>query len=183
MSEEIKKIDYPEQPDRCQSSNGRGQCDNVALPGVKYCKAHNSGNSNAQNKKAARLYQLQVYQNRLSELADHEGHKTLSEEIAIARMTLEGVMQLCTGPADLVQYSTKISDLVSRIQKLVQACASLEKASGNYLDKSTIIQIGGQMIEIVTRYVDDPEVLGLIADELMNVIKEARNDKPAKSTN
>lgn len=167
----------PDSPTRCQgpSIGGNGQCPYESQEGTEYCVRH-SGQMRTQEKKRVSMYHLEQYQARVEELAGHGEVKTLRDEIGIARMVLEKVIVSCGKDHNmLVIASPRISDLVTRIEKLVTSCHRLETSAGALLDKTAVIQLAGVIVGIVTKHMpDDPEALEAISNDIIMAILEQK---------
>ena len=163
----LEKVPYPDHPNRCQGTIAAGQCQYMAIPGSKYCKMH-GGNTAVEAIKAesVRQYNLAKWQSRVNHFAGNDAVKSLRDEIGISRMLLENILNLCKDEHDLLLYSGKIGELVTKIEKLVVACSRLESNMGMLLDRTAALQLSGQMVEIITKYVDDPDAVSNIANEI-----------------
>jgi hypothetical protein len=163
-------------PRRCQGIGGYGQCPYQALEGCTFCAMH-AGPSQAIAKAEAgkRIYRLSKWQNRVGELADHEQVKGLREEIGILRVLMEEIMAVCHDSTTLLMYSNRISDLATRIEKLVNSCHRLEQSSGLLLDKSAALNIGAQIVELVSRYVANEEALDAIGQGIVDAILKTQS--------
>ena len=158
-------------PRRCQGMFARGQCYYKAVEGGNFCPMHaGPTQANAQAEKNKRIYRLSKWQNRVSEIADHEQVKGLREEIGILRLLMEEIMAVCHDSTTLLMYSNRLSDLATRIEKLVSSCHRLEQSSGLLLDKSAALNIGAQIVEIVSRYVANEEALDAIGQGIVDAI-------------
>jgi hypothetical protein len=129
----------------------------------------------AQANKARRIYQLSKWQSRVGELADHEQVKGLREEIGILRLLMEEILGVCHDSTTLLMYSNRLSDLATRIEKLVSSCHRLEQSSGLLLDKSAALNIGAQIVEIVSRYVSNEDALDAIGQGIVDAIVKAQS--------
>lgn len=162
----------PDDPNCCQGLNKHGQCNLKAVPGQKYCRIHFGFGQKKSELEATRNYRLNRYQNRVNEFADNAQVKSLREEIGVLRMLLEETVNKCQNDTDLMIYSTKISDLVVKIQKLVESCHKLEQSTGMLLDKSTVMYLGDVIINIVGEVVPPDriqEVATRIVDSIVNI--------------
>ena len=165
----------PGDPRQCQGVTAKGQCRYQALEGCSFCPMHAGPAQQASiQEKAKRVYRLAKWQQRVEEHADHEQVKGLREEVGILRVLLEEVMGVCHDSTTLLMYSNRISDLVTKIEKLVSACHRLEQASGLLLDKSAALNIGAQIVEIVSRYVSNEEALDAIGTGIVEAILAAQ---------
>ncbi len=174
IENKLTRVTDPNDPRRCQGTYSGGQCPYLALPGVPNCRLHRGDlQLKAKEREATRLYKAQVWASRIGEQADHDKVKSLREEIGIARITLEELLNLCTDGTMLLQYSNRINDSVTRIQKLVTACHQLELSSGQLLDKTAVLNIAATIVEIVSEHVTDSDALANISDRLIEVITNA----------
>ncbi len=159
--------------ERCLGVNketGR-PCIHKKLEGVDYCANHNNNLIDYNNKKQlVRNYRLLRYQQRVNEFADNPEIKSLREEIGITRMILEEIINKCRDGDDLLLYSGKIGDIVTKIEKLVVSCHRLEWATGNLLDKSMIINIANNIIVTIGKHIKDPDDLEQISEDIMKDI-------------
>lgn len=159
----------PDAPDRCQGVYTHGQCPYRALPKSQYCTMHAGRNSALQNEEK-RIYRLTKWQNRVGQIADHEQVKSLREEIGILRILMEEILNMCNDSSTLLMYSNRLSDLALRIEKLVNTCHKLELSTGLLLDKSTALNIGAEIVEVISKYVSDEGVLEQIGESIITTI-------------
>ena len=163
----------PSDPRRCQAGgdNGEGQCCFTAVEGQKYCVKHGAGVQQArQEKKAVHDYRLHKWQVRMDEFAASENVTSLRGEVGILRMTLEETANMCHDQKDLMMYSHRISDLVMKIDKIVNSITKIEMRSGTLLDKSAALVLAGQIVDIIGRHVTDAKAVDDISEELINLI-------------
>lgn len=179
MSDEIEKVPYPSHPDRCQNvSPGAGQCLNLALPQQPVCKAHISSRAKQVEQRQQKIYNLIMFKERMEDLTGLTDEKNLSEELAILRLTLEGILRETNGEANMLMiHSSKINDTTTRILKMVQAIHSLQKSGGGLLDKNTVVQLAGNIISIITKYISDPNIVALIANDILEEVKRTTPQK------
>ena len=169
MAEDIHKIDYPEDPDRCQGVYANGQCPNKAVKGGTFCKMHGgSGQLRAQEKIRKSNYQLTRWQAQVDKMTDSSEIKSIRDEIGILRMVLEEKLNALTTPTDLLMSSRTIALLVDQIQKTVVSCHKLESSMGQLLDKQAIISFATELIAIIKEELDDqPEKMEAIANKII----------------
>ncbi len=160
-------------PNRCQSTFSGGQCVYEVIPGTNYCKMHCSGVAKAMEQTKIRNYRLQQYQSRINEKADSDSVKNLREEIGILRLILEEVINRCKDDNDLMIYSSKIADLVLKIEKVVTSCHRLETSLGQTLDKTTIMNISTRIINIISEYVSDENTMNNVINDIGKMLQES----------
>lgn len=155
----------------CQASLSSGECPNKPLDGSDYCAMHGGNRSLAATAaKNLRMYRLTQYQSTLNDFADHSNLKSLREEIAILRILLQERLNVLQSPVEIIAHTHTISDLCTKIEKLVTSCHKLEKSMGEYLGKSELLQLGAEMVGIINKYVDNPEIVERISGELIERI-------------
>lgn len=174
MAESLVPIEFDGDPERCQSNSGIAQCRYKALPNKTECRIHIACAARTEEKQNIRNYRIAKYQVRLEEFADNPQRKSLSEEIGLLRIVLEEIMNNCTDSGKLIAQSNKIADLTTRIEKLVKSCHMLEKSTGVLLDKAAAQQMMGRVLSIITEHIEDTEVIGKIADEIIKAVKDAQ---------
>lgn len=142
------------------------------VEGAKYCPRHGGSVDMARNKKkAANQYRLSVWKNRLSEFTDNDGVKSLRDEIGILRIVLEEMMNKCSDRNDLLIYSSKISELAVKIEKLVMSCDRLEKNMGQMMDRPSALKFASKVVEIIGRHVESAEQLDSISHEILEELR------------
>lgn len=178
MAENMKRVSDPADPRRCQHViPTKGQCLNESVEGQHYCGAHGGhAHAAARDKSVMRNYRIALYQNRMDEKAGGSEIKSLRDEIAILRILVEERMNACKDSHDLMMQSGPISDLIMRVDKVVNSCNRLEMQLGVMLDKTQALQWASEIIEIVGRHCEDEDALAAISDEIFTSL--ARLSQP-----
>lgn len=160
-------------PRRCQHViPSRGQCNLVQVEGSKFCINHGGSIALKQaENKSLRNYRLNKFHNEIREKSDSSEIKSLRDEIGILRHILQEKINFCNDAHDLLLQSGPISDLVMKIDKVVVSCNRLETQLGGMLDTTQAFQFAAEMIDVVSKHVEDEEALAAIADELAATIK------------
>lgn len=178
VSEHHRKV-HEDSPDRCQANCYQGQCLNVKVPGCDFCLAHSGHKQDEHNRNVEkRNYRLVKFQARVGEFADNEKVKSLREEVGISRMMLEEVLNKCEDTTDLLMYSERISKLMTQIQGLVLSCQKLEEKAGSLLDKTQVFVICENIVKIIGDHVTDPDVLDMIANKIMDMMRRSVTTNP-----
>lgn len=160
---------------KCQYAvNGR-QCGEDAEPDVKYCKRHNRG----QVRYELKNYMLDKveWRTRLSELSASDSIKTLTEEISLARMVLESLMNYVKDEADLVGQIPKITQLLSTIERLQKSGFTLERSLSHLISKPALMRLAGEIAGIlleelagIPNYEDTVDkIIDRIMDSMSNI--------------
>ncbi len=177
MADNIKRVPYAEDPNRCQSNDSRGQCWNQAIPPSEYCPVHGANNAIAAAERASLTnYRLTKWNAQLQRMSTNPGIKSLRDEIGILRMIMEEKLNQCGTPAELMLQSGPLSDLVMKITAVVKSCHSLEGSMKQLLDKQAILQFAGTVITIITNHIEDEEVIGKIAKEIIASVEDLGHD-------
>lgn len=176
-NDEYARVPYLEHPNRCKAVNNKGQCLLMAMEGKEFCKAHIGGQIGIDKKRELKKYRLRQWNERVSEFANDGEIKSLNEEIGILRLTLETTLNSCEGAVDLIANSSRIQELVTRLQKLIDAAYRIEKASGLFMDKASLIQVAGEIIKIIGEHVEDSEVFKAISEDILTLVNDARSTK------
>jgi hypothetical protein len=167
--EDITRVVEPDSPDRCQGMTKFGQCNCKKIPGKNFCKMH-AGFGNAQQD-VARNYRLTKWQAQLERMGDNPSLKSLRDELAILRMLMEERLNLCKDSHDLILQSHVISDLATKIERLVLSCSKLDFQLGKMLDKSALVNFANEIISIIGEEVKDPAAIDSIATKIINTIE------------
>lgn len=173
MTKEIDNYEWKrvafDDPRRCQKEN----CLNIAVEGSKYCLAH-GGNRAAQAAEKQRMknYRIAKFHKRASELSDSKGIASLRDEVGLLRMLIEERINQCTDTKDLLLISGPLSDLIMKSERLVSSMYKLEEKMGQHVDKSRLTQLAQVLINIIAKYVENPEVLDAIGEDIFNALAE-----------
>lgn len=170
----LEKVE-PDSPLRCQQvAKGLGQCTNKVVDGTKYCPIHIARLHKNVSDEKQRIYKLTLFRARAQEMSDHNEHTNLREEVGILRMTLESLLESCESSTDLLIHANRITDLTRTIQKIVADCHRIDKFTAKYLDKTAVLKLAGDIIDILCKHIDDVELLEAISNEITDKIINAR---------
>ena len=163
----------PDDPNRCQASGFKGQCPYKAKPGLTTCIRHSSMSDTLAARKAANMYRLNQYQQRVEEFTTNDEVKNLRAEIGILRMTMENYIVQCQGNNnDLIAYSGKIADTAMKIGVLIKICQKLEIELGSMLDRDKVMLVGQRIVEIISEYFppEQQDKLDIVAEQIVTSI-------------
>jgi len=173
-AEKYRRIDAPDDPERCQSNAANGQCGLKAVKNSKFCHLHGGYAVEKKNEKEqVRIYHLNRWRADLERHADNPGIKSLREEIGILRMVLETRLNSIHDVGDLMIHSNTINETVKSIEKLVVSCHKIEDKMGELIDKKALQHIATRIISAISQtFHDQPEKLGELADKIVSIIQE-----------
>jgi len=129
-------------------------------------------------KEALRNYRLTKWKNRVGEFAENDGLKSLREEIGILRVIMEEMLNQCTSSTDLLLYSTRMADLVMKIERVVVSCDKMENKMGLLLSKDSVLQLAGEYVTIISKHIDDMDIIDIISMEMVQATMRAQNPTP-----
>lgn len=157
--------------EQCRGTGKFGQCPYKKVPESDYCPRH-GGNKAVVKKEREALnnYRINQYKQRLAELANNPNVKSLRDEIAILRITLEEVFNSCNSPTQIIAYSGKIADLVSRIEKVVSSCNRIEMNIGLMLDKQAVTTLADGLVAIISEEIEDMDAVKRVSERITELI-------------
>lgn len=162
-------------PNRCQAVHPGMQCPFRATgdfvdgqwQGSKYCPRHGGTSQlTAAKREEKRMYLSAKWQEKIGRQVDHPKIKSLAEEVGIIRMTIEAKLESCKDDKDLLMSSHSLVSLVSTVKDLVKIWQHVEERTGQVLDRSTMNVFVSDLLEILMRYIDDPEILQMIGEDI-----------------
>lgn len=171
----VSRICAEDDPDRCIAIGSKGQCSFKALPGISYCIMHGRGAEAAQKKRQVNQYHLTTHQARLDQFKESPDIKGLRDEIGIARILLETLVNRCHDSDQMLLYSNKIKDMLMTLEKLIVSCNKLEITNNQLLDRETVAKIVQIMITVISKHVTDPDILEVLSTELISGITNVIN--------
>lgn len=172
MAEGITKVER-DSPDRCQAMMANGQCLNNKVEGTNFCQIH--GGKKAATKienERVKQYRLALLQKEIDEESKNGQIKSLHKEIVLARSLMQGHLNQIKTDTDLLSRTPIINSTIDKIEKLVRSCDFIESKMGNYLDKTQVNNLALEILDIISKHVEDPDILGAIGDAIMATIGE-----------
>jgi hypothetical protein len=152
-------------PRRCQGNTSHGQCRFEAVEGSVFCQIHVRDQAADRKQEMARQYNVTRWKAKIDHFAGHSDFKSLREEIGVLRLLMETVLNKCDTDMDLLLYSNHISGMAMKIKEALLAAHKLESAMGMLLDRAATMQLTGEIVDIIGRYVSDEAVIRhIIAD-------------------
>ena len=140
---------------------------------IKTCPKHGGNLALKQlEKKIVHSYRLKEWAQRLDEFAEDEQVKTLRGEIGVLRLVLEQTLNKCETNTELILYSSKISDLVTKIEKTVVSADKLEQRLGLVMDRTQALMFVGNIINILQKHIQDPAKIEAVSNEMITSLGE-----------
>lgn len=165
----------PDDPKRCQSNTKFGQCPFKSMDGHNGCPMHVASRLTNINTDNVRNYRLGQWQGRVNEFADNDRIKSLREEIGILRMMLEHIIGKCNDSTELLIHSSRISDLVTKIEKLVVSCQKLEEKTNVLIDTQQAMMIADIVIQVVSLHIEDTSIIEAISNDIIIRVTNAQD--------
>ena len=172
---EVQRVTSFDDPNRCQAGGRMGQCPMVKTPNSNYCPRHSGSLTEIRlAKKDTELYKLSVYKDRLAQFSTGDGVIGLRNEIGIMRILIEEMVNQIQGPNDVIIYSAKIGDLISKLNRLVTDAHKLEATLSSTIDASKLNQICDGIGEIIAPLLT-PDQLSSVAARIGLLIERVQN--------
>lgn len=167
----------PDDPNRCQAVHSDRQCPFRAVgtydpeskkwDGPSTCWRHGANMVlAAEDTKSKRMYALAKWQVQVDHMVEHPRIKSLAEEVGIIRMALQSKLNSFKDEKELLMGVSGIVALTNAVQQLVKTWQHVEERSGQVLDRVKMTSFIGHLIEILTRYIDDPDILQMIGEDI-----------------
>ncbi len=156
----------PEDHPECCESQG---CIIKSLSGSKFCAAH-GGNKGvaATAAKSMKNYRLTKFAAEVQEKQGSSDIKSLTGEIGMLRQIIQEQWNSCEDANDLILKSGPISDLFTKLEKLVNSCNNIDKTLGNLIDKEKVVTFAQTVVNIISPYIPEEKL-----DELNFKIQES----------
>ena len=163
---------------RCDFNLTNGsRCSNLAEPSVSRCMLHGANRQlQAIENKSTRIYRLAKIQKRHSELSEHDRLKSLREEVGLLRLLIEEKVNAATDMTDLMIMAGPISDMVCKVQKLVESCERMEHRSDSVLDRTKVQNLASALMQCTADSINDFADVHDISDEDVSVLIKAIAD-------
>lgn len=161
-------------PRQCDAIAGSKKCCLIKYPNSEFCIAH-GGIRDADHaaEEAKKTYLACQWQAQIGVFAQDPQLKSLTREIGVLRLLLTKIIGNCHSDNDLLLRSSTISEMVMKIDKLVSSCNKLDKSMGSMLNKEQLAEFGQVVIVLVAKYLPEPELLRIFAEEMTEAIKMA----------
>lgn len=98
---------------------------------------------------------------------------SLKSEIALARVVLQSLLNVCCTPARIIHEHTKILSTIETIRKLCLAANFVDKNTGNLIDRSTLVMLAESFSRDLAVVIDDqymPELVETLNHEYSRLI-------------
>ncbi len=156
----------PEGHPECCESQG---CVNKSLEGSNFCAAH-GGNMGVDATAAKKMknYRLTKFASEVQEKQSSSDIKSLAGEIGMLRQIIQEQWNSCDSANDLILKSGPISDLFTKLEKLVNSCNNIDKTLGNLIDREKVVTFAQTIVKIISPYIPEEKL-----DELNLKIQEA----------
>lgn len=180
MHNKFQRVE-PDDPNRCQAVGGDGQCPFRALgsrrdaasqwEGSKFCARHTGYGNRARTDESKRLYLAAVWAAKIGNQADHPKVKSLREEMGILRMMLNEKLESIHDQQQLLMNAGAIVEMTREIGKLAGTAHKIEKDMGQLLDKTQAEAWVTDIVEIISRFISDPDTLMAISELIIESLQ------------
>lgn len=163
----------PDDPHRCTAQTSRGQCAFKAVPPGTTCIMH-GGTHTLQKTAKSELYAIKTtaMASRIKEFKEHPEARSLSNELALTRISLEAVLNECQSPYDYIQHSGQIMQLISLINNTLQSNIKLDQRLKELLSAKDVVALAQDLLNAVATILGEQnlEMLSEIAEEFERLI-------------
>ena len=176
----------PDDPSRCQAVHANQQCpfkavgdskDGINWVGPKYCPRHGGNKGLAKAKQEEKeMYLLAKWNDRIGHHATHPRIKTLANEIGIVRMLIEQRLNQIKDEKELVLHAAGIVNLTNSVRDMMKTWQHIEERSGQVIDRAKMGLFVQDLIEILSRYIGDPDILQMIGEDISESIDRLMQD-------
>ena len=173
------RVTDPTDPIRCKGSVGHEQCWNRAVTGSEFCEAHH-GRDKLPAMNMRQYLLAEANQTRLTQFADSHSIKSLRNEIGMAKMLNERILNMAlASDTEVLQRSHQVNRLLLVTARLQRTSVALERSLSGLLSKHTVLGFAYGAIEVLANRLQglpnyEPLVRSMSA-EIIEVIKNARN--------
>ena len=177
----VQRVTDLADPHRCKGAKPEGQCLNVAEEGSDYCRAC-GGESHAPARRM-KQYLLAKAQDRtrLAQLEEHEGLKSLRDEVAIAVGMLERRLNMVDTDAEFIQAFPQIERFFKTLADLKKSSFWLEQKSGAMLSRTAALRLGQEICQIVVDELEGipnyEQIVDRIITRIVPTIQRADNSE------
>ena len=158
-------------PTRCQFVDHKfGQCKYVSTEHSDYCIRHGGGMVEDRVKtETTNRYKSELYQTKLDNHNNHANQKSLKDEISLLRLFIEERFSSITNYSQLAVETGPISELIMKVDKVVNSMHKLEKSMGEHLSKTQLTTFAETIIKIISDVLDDQKS---VVDTIVSRIQE-----------
>jgi hypothetical protein len=164
-------------PNRCTYMKpGEGQCMMRAVEGGTRCKVHGGGRQlQVQKKEQLRAYAKNRWSAAIRENANDSEIKSLREELGIARIMLDQLLNRCKDSHDLLMMSTPIDNMLKTINLIQKTSHSIEKDLDNMIGPDSLMKFGDELFNVIMEEVEDTDTINRIALKLGRALQKLQN--------
>jgi hypothetical protein len=155
----------------CVATTANGPCTNKAPMQGGLCAAHGGPQQKMSLEKESIYGRLSAqYKERIRKMTDHTDHFSLNEEVGILRILLENTLEsVQADPKALLRMTGPVSELITRIEKLVLSAMRAEKYIGGLLSRDQAGRMLQEAVDVIAEEISDPIVLERIATRLTEI--------------
>lgn len=176
----------PDDPSRCQAVGQHGQCPFMAMgsrengeapwQGSQYCPRHGGVvHEQAKAKESARIYMAALWRDKIGQQANNPKIKSLREEMGILRMMVNEKLESLTERTQLLMNCGQVVEMVREIGKLAKTAHHIEKDMGQLMDKTQAEAWVQELLSIISRYIDDPDILLALSEDMIISLERRTN--------
>jgi len=170
-------------PNRCLHNphDGSGQCLMKAVEGGNRCKVHGGGRQlQVMKKKQLRAYAKNKWAAAIKENANDSEIKSLREELGIARIMLDQILNRCKDSHDLLMFSAPIDNFLKTINLIQKTSHAIEKDLSEMIGPEALNEFAETLFSIIMDEIDDANVIERISLKLGRALQKMQSGTPDK---
>jgi hypothetical protein len=146
----FERITDPDDPNRCQSNDSRGQCQLKALEGSQYCQIHGGNRAVAKKElEEKKQYLANKFLNRAAELRENGALLSLTTELSYLKAILDRRFEMIRDEHSFVLNQASAADLIMKINTLVHSTVKLNDKLGSTLTADQALQFAQELQQII----------------------------------
>ena len=158
----------------CLSSGSNGSCPRKAVEGSMFCDRHTNEAERVRN------YLIEDAQLKTSfERQQKADLFSLRDEVILLRTMIGDRLNMAKSEAERMVAYREIGTWIGTVDKLVNSLNKLEKETSQVLTKETVLDIGRQIVQVISEEVKKlpghEQVIDAVAVRLVPIIEEATN--------
>jgi len=150
----------------------------LAPEGATNCQKHGGGAQlQSALKSEVRAYNKVKWIKTITDNATDPAIKSLAMEIGILRMLASETLTRCNDGHDLLMYSGPISDMMTKIQRMVESLHKIDKEASGMLDHKALERFGHDLLDILVDEIEDANVIDRIGLKLGRAISKIQSEE------
>lgn len=164
-------------PNRClHQKPGEGQCMMLSVEEGDRCKVHGGGRQlQVAKQRTLKAYDRNRWSLMIRENANDSEIKSLREELGIARLMLDRILNRCKDSHDLLMMSSPIDNMLKTINLIQKTSHIIEKDMDEMIGPEALTKFAEAMFDIIMSEISDANIVNRIALKLGRELQKTQN--------